>query len=260
VGNSNIRESADGHVGVNGAAPNSQYGLAVEEGAIITGPMSVSGNIEAAKDVRVGDDLAFANGAYLSVYGAHIQSSTSLVPFADNFCKLGLPTVRWQAVYAVNGTIQTSDTRLKRDIQPLTYGLNDLMKLRPVSYQWKDAPAGDRPHIGFLAQELQTVLPEVVHDREWVADENDNSTGVWKPTEQLGVAYAEMIPVAVAAIQDQQRLLEKQHRTISAQQQFIEALQAENKLLAARMNALETAVQGLLSGKQTPTTQTSTGQ
>lgn len=126
----------------------------------------------------------------------------SAVNNADN---LGTSSFRWNTVYATNGTINTSDRTLKRNIQPLQYGVNDLMKLKPVSYEWIDGHPGESRIMGFLAQDLQQVIPEVVRDKEWVYKNDDRSEGYWKPAEKLGVAYSEIIPVAVSAIQEQQK-------------------------------------------------------
>lgn len=89
------------------------------------------------------------------------------------------------------------------------------------------------------------MLPEVVHDREWIVTDEEKRSGEWKPTARLGVAYSEIIPVAVAAIQEQQRLIEKQARVIAKQQQSIEALQAEKETINARLGALEVVLKFL---------------
>ena len=60
-------------------------------------------------------------------------TNAGLIPGQDNAYSLGNSTNRWTAAWAVNGTIQTSDARLKKNIRPLRYGLNEIMQLRPVS-------------------------------------------------------------------------------------------------------------------------------
>ena len=235
LGNSNIRESADGHVGINGATPHSQYGLAVNEGAIFTGNLNVGGDMEISDDVAIGDALSFtSNGMTVRALSSGLQFFGGIVPSLDNQHSLGSSSLRWKDVWAADGSINTSDARLKRDIQPLSYGLNDLMQLRPVSYFWNDGPEGDTRRMGFIAQDLQKILPEVVRDREWVFTDAEKGTGEWKPTERLGVAYSEIIPVAVAAIQEQQRIIE-------AQAKKIEKLEAQSNRLEARLHALESA-------------------
>lgn len=129
--------------------------------------------------------------------------SHSVVPLTDNNASLGSSTLRWKEVYATNGTIQTSDIRDKEAIKPLQYGLKELMQLKPVSYKWKEEKYGNtivddsekRTKIGFIAQDLIEVLPEVVQNKEWKS-KNENAT--------LGVNYSEIIPVVIKATQEHQ--------------------------------------------------------
>ena len=54
-----------------------------------------------------------------------------------------------------------SDIRLKKDIKDITNGLEIINKLRPVSFNWKK---NNNESIGFIAQEIEEVLPEFVRD------------------------------------------------------------------------------------------------
>jgi len=126
-------------------------------------------------------------------------------PTNDNVMSLGANGSRWTAVWAANGTIQTSDERYKTNIQPLTAGLNTVMQLNPISYSWKNENLrlGTGVNYGFSAQELSTTAPDlVIH----AATTIDKETG--KPTSEYadayGVKYAEFTPVLVKAIQEQQ--------------------------------------------------------
>lgn len=69
------------------------------------------------------------------------------------------------------------------------------------------------------------MLPEDVRSRQWMPDATENSKGEWQATEHLGVAYTEILPVTVAAIQEQQ--------------QQIETLKAENQSLKQQYSNLE---------------------
>jgi hypothetical protein len=158
--------------------------------------------------------------------------SDSITPITDNSIDLGDATYRWNTLFSTNGYTTTSDRRVKTSIKPIKYGINQLMNLNPVSYKWKDRevksqlknksnvrdgqlvePANDDTIIGFIAQDLNNVIPEVVHTYQWEKDENNNPVKV--PMETLGVSYSDLIPVLIKSIQEQQELL----NTIESEQE-----------------------------------------
>jgi hypothetical protein len=66
-----------------------------------------------------------------------------------------------------DGTIvrNTSDIRLKTSICPITYGLNEVSQLNPVSFYWCEdvkERRGLEKQIGFIAQEVEPIIPEAV--------------------------------------------------------------------------------------------------
>lgn len=66
-----------------------------------------------------------------------------------------------------NGKItpEFSDARLKTNIRSIDDALEKVLALRGVRYEWKDTKQfGSATEVGFIAQELQSVLPEVVRD------------------------------------------------------------------------------------------------
>ena len=54
-----------------------------------------------------------------------------------------------------------SDERYKKNIEPIKYGLDTVMNVTPVSFNWLDT---NLPSIGFIAQDLESTIPEVVLD------------------------------------------------------------------------------------------------
>lgn len=124
--------------------------------------------------------------------GMRIRGNT--LPDADNAYSLGQSGARWSAVWAANGVIQTSDARLKTNIASLDYGLKELLRMKPVQYNWKKDPQGNK-QIGFLAQDIFQLIPEVVE----VPSNGD----------AMGVKYTELIPVLVKAIQEQQKQIDE---------------------------------------------------
>lgn len=139
--------------------------------------------------------------------GNLLTSSSSFAPTTDNIRDLGTATLRWDDVYATNGTINTSDRRDKTNIQPLKYGIEDLLKLNPVSYQWKNNPENG-VKLGLIAQDLQEIVPEVVKDWDY---EYSEETGERKKikNERLGVYYSDLIPVLIKSIQQQQKMIDE---------------------------------------------------
>jgi len=120
---------------------------------------------------------------------------------------------------------QNSDRRLKQDINELDYGLNEIMKIKPVSYHWKKHP--DQPKsLGLIAQEVQPIINEIVH----VGEDKDNT---------LSVSYTELIPVLIKAIQEQQVIIESQKLTINNQEQASTEQSALLQALLDRVEALE---------------------
>ena len=109
------------------------------------------------------------------------------LPNTDNGHSLGQSGLRWSSVWAVSGVINSSDATLKTNISNSPYGLEEVMQMNPVQYNWKTNPNEDL-QIGFLAQDIQKIIPEAV-----VVPANGDP---------LGMKYTELIPVLVKAIQE----------------------------------------------------------
>ena len=143
----------------------------------------------------------------------------------------------------VNTTVYTSDERFKEDISEYQGNLENIKKLKPVSYKLKkykktgideitnlidestsiigdtidfaEKPKDEinifeeeiynRNRIGFLAQDIQEVFPEIVYS---------DSQGI------LSIDYISLIPVLVAALKEQQAKIEQ-----------LEALMKENVMV-----------------------------
>jgi len=86
----------------------------------------------------------------------------------------------------------SSDRRLKDNIEGISYGLEAVKSLNPVSYVRNDRDTG-ATELGFIAQEVDEVVSEVVS----VKDDG-----------YYGIDYERLIPVLTKAIQDQQDIIE----------------------------------------------------
>ncbi len=155
-----------------------------------------------------------------------LHVGASVRPDLDDAYALGTGSSRWTTVYASNGTINTSDARLKQDIEPIAYGLNEVMKLRPVSFRWKDDQFGNTK-LGLVAQEVQPIISEVVVSEELSRASEDPADKqlVRKPAENLGMYYSDLIPVLIKAIQDQQKIITDQKAAIERLDARLKALE-----------------------------------
>jgi hypothetical protein len=103
-----------------------------------------------------------------------------------------------------------SDQRIKKDVVDLNYGLNEVMKLRPVRYNQYDSLITNnqilltdsyKETIGFIAQDVH----EVVHEAVTKGSECE----LW------GMDYNKLVPVLVKSIQDQQGEIETLKKQIA---------------------------------------------
>ncbi|MEO6723018.1 MAG: tail fiber domain-containing protein, partial [Ferruginibacter sp.] len=111
----------------------------------------------------------------------------------------------------------SSDKRLKKNIVPLNNTLQKLLTLQGYTYNWIDSTKAPEQQIGVMAQEVELVYPQLVS------------------TDKRGyksVAYANMVPVLLESIKEQQAMIEAlKDRTIT--------LQKSNDDILKRLAALE---------------------
>ena len=92
----------------------------------------------------------------------------------------------------------SSDYRLKENIAPMTGALVTVQQLNPVTYNWKvDGSSGQ----GFIAHELQAVVPDCVTGEKDAVDADGN------PVYQ-GIDTSFLVATLTAAIKEQQAIIE----------------------------------------------------
>jgi hypothetical protein len=103
-----------------------------------------------------------SGGVYFNVGGATEWqfSTTSLRPQVDNSNNLGTSSQRLKTIYAVTGTINTSDEREKQQIQDVSDRWLDAWQLVDFNiYKWNEAVStkGDKArfHVGLIAQKIE---------------------------------------------------------------------------------------------------------
>ena len=92
------------------------------------------------------------------------------------------------------GSGLSSDKSLKKNIVPLEDSLNKILSLRGVNFEWKDNTHGKGTQHGFIAQEIQEIIPDLA-----IPGLND----------KLAVNYIGVIPLLVEAIKTQQKQIDE---------------------------------------------------
>jgi hypothetical protein len=213
-----------GNVGVGTSAPANK--------------LTVNGNVapETNNVGTVGTSSLFWKAAYLSE--VHLNSSIvlsassngailndDLKPSATASMNLGGTNFRWNNIYSQNPLNTPSDLRLKKNIKPLSYGLDEILQLKPKSYVLKSDEHA-RIQFGLIAQEARTVIPEIVHGNE--------------DKENLSMTYESLIPVLINAIQEQQQMIQSMKADLSASLKSIDTLKAEIDVLKNEQKATVT--------------------
>lgn len=104
-----------------------------------------------------------------------------------------------------------SDITLKKDIKELDSALQDILSLRPVTWYWKSDLQNEELQHGFIAQEVESILPSLVSEEE-------RSDG----TRYKSLSSKALLPYLVKALEEQQE-------QISALMLQVEALEGQKK-------------------------------
>ncbi len=119
-----------------------------------------------------------------------------------------------------------SDIRYKTNLSPLSNSLDKVLQLHGINYDWKreefkENNFSDKRQLGFSAQEVETLFPELVMTNE---------------AGYKSVDYSRLTPVLVEAIKEQQKQIEAFQQHDKEQQQQIDQLKKQNEeiLLALR--------------------------
>ena len=159
------------------------------------------GNVDVLGEfyVRPSSSYSYAKFTSSSTYGWMLGSSSLSTGYIGYYGYLyGL---RADYVYASN-IVYSSDERLKENIQPLYSALPLIKKLRPVTFDYNidhskvenanvkaKLEKDDKNRLGFIAQDVQKLLPQTVKERE--ADS------------MLCIQLTDFIPLLVKGMQEQ---------------------------------------------------------
>jgi len=160
-----------------------------------SGSMQIGGTASPSGTQRIVTHANGANGVEHMLFNELRTSSATenYVRFYRNGSQVGTISNTLSAT-AYN---TSSDYRLKQNIAPMTGALSKVAQLKPVTYKWKvDGSNGQ----GFIAHELQAVVPDCVTGQKDAVDDEGNP-------QYQGVDVSFLVATLTAAIQEQQAII-----------------------------------------------------
>ena len=154
--------------------------------------------IDSSGDVLVGTttvrarltlEKAFAGGTAIDTNTTTASTTYSAAVFRHNGTLVGQITASTTATAYVT----SSDYRLKENIEPVAGGITRLQQLNPCRFNFKSDP--DRTVDGFIAHEVQAVIPEAIIGEKDAEDDDGN------PIYQ-GIDQSKLVPLLTAALQE----------------------------------------------------------
>ncbi|XGC80230.1 tail fiber domain-containing protein [Bdellovibrio bacteriovorus] len=229
----------NGRVGIGTTTPN--FRLAVSD-TLLT-PMEVSSSSAVATTLKISNTSA-ANNWYLAAGGTsggttygpsgHFaitninNSNPAILVDAGGRVAINSGATNGSFYLHVNGQAggsfawsSTSDRRYKKDIQPLSSALENILKLRGVSYQWRkdefpDMKFSAGKDIGVIAQEVEAVYPEAV-----VTSSNGYKS----------VTYSKLVSPLIESTRELYGMCKASEEQIKTLQRKVASLEEENAAL-----------------------------
>ena len=182
-----------------------------------------------ATGIRAG---SFATGTGTAARGVHGLSNTYEgtgvygARFDDGGADAGWGGLFINDLGYTGALLNASDRKIKKDIRPIESALDKVLSINGVNYEhdldkYPTMGLGDNMQYGFIAQELETVLPELVQQKSLPtggARKADADASVEENTNETFkmVNYTGVIPVLVEAIKEQQQIIEEMKLEIEA--------------------------------------------
>lgn len=161
-------------------------------GGTVTGKVNLHGGVD-------------VTGTFLAHGGWHFtgKASGTLNMNSHSIYNVPNPTSGTMATNKNYVDSKVSDKRLKKDIVALDYGLDDLMKLEAVTFNYTHElhakGRNNSRHHGFIAQEVAQVMPDLVYDDPIDLDDDGNSVS----GENIkGFDKTDLVPTLVNAVKE----------------------------------------------------------
>jgi hypothetical protein len=210
--------------------------------SVISCYSALAGDVSASCAGAAGAFIGKSGLALGSSGGPYVILNPNLLEISDSSQWI---RIRSNGNIDVSGTITAaSDSRLKKNIQSLDIQeqIKNITDLNPVSYVLK-SDSKEHKHLGFIAQEVQKLFPELVYENEKTGTLSLNYLGLIAPLTRAVQALIDLFnefgkkqEAMQAEIQNQKTLLDAQSAVIAEQNAKINKLQSDLELLMRDKN------------------------
>jgi hypothetical protein len=212
-----MRIDSSGNVGIGTSSPSQPL-------HVVGGAVRFENTQDTYFQINTGDTHLYTAGLHPLRFGTNSTermriASNGNVGIGDSAPDVALDVVG--SIYYTGTISDVSDRRLKENVLDLSDSLNKVCQLNAKSYTLIADRDNEEEEVelGFIAQEVQTVFPEVVKNiQKYVVDENGEDTE--EEINYLGVSYIQLVAPMVEAIKE---------------------LKTEVDILKAKVTALEAA-------------------
>lgn len=196
-----------GNIGIGTESPSEK--LHVSGNIRVTGNITSTGNLSTGNISGVTKITSSGTGfiEYKPAVGDWDIAPASGKTYFRNTAKTAYTDIYFKDAYA-DGVKVASDIRKKKDVRQIKNALTTVLAMRGVTYKLIET---NKPAIGFIAQELEGVVPEMV------------STD--SKTDMKSVTYDMAIPILVEAVKEQQAQIEEQRRINESLEERIKLLE-----------------------------------
>ena len=135
--------------------------------------------------------------------GGGMHSLGSVLPINDGSVNIGSASKRWQTIFAVNGSISTSDGNQKEEIQELSEAELLVAKACKGLVRRFKFKGGTRKHIGVIAQDVRdafTAQDLDAHEYGLFCSDTWTDEDTGEEVTQLGIRYDELLAFIISAL------------------------------------------------------------
>lgn len=147
-----------------------------------------------------------------------------------------------------NATLIFSDGSLKTNVEDVAGALDRVLELSPKRYIYDQGAQPqialpNTPQIGFIAQEVESIVPEAVGYMVYPAQFDTAGVQISEPYPLLGIDYTKLVPLLVGAIQEQHTKIEVLSTQSAEQQERLDQLEQLLAVCCSRSDGSQLAPQ-----------------